>query len=683
MRLRSALVPLALLAAACGPATPAEVAQTPCPTATPTASVAPDASGAPTGTAAASAGYAGHGAASVPPEVLAKYAAPRLPPEVSRRIQALLDVRAPGGGFLTPDAKQLFFTWTITGVRQVWRLEGPQRFPTQLTGGEDPTMAADITPDGKALIVQRDRKGEEYPGLYLLDPKGGALTTISHKPKVQTHYQFTTDDSRWIYFRANDKKPENYAIYRYDVAAKQTETVFEQDGIWSVADHLGTDKLLLVKEVGSNMEELFEYDVPKKALTPLFGQGERENYEAAFGAKPGEIVVLTPKLGEYRRLYTFTAADKKFTPISADIKHDVSAFRVDPARTRIVYTVNEGGYTRLHALDAKTLKEIKLPKLPEADHVSHVSTTRDGKYSTLSVDPGTAPPQSYVLEWKSGKLTKWHSPSAPELDTSTFARASLESYPARDGTSIPMFVRRPAGCDKAATPCPVIVSFHGGPEGQAMPGFNVRAEIFVGAGFVYAEPNVRGSDGYGKTWLHADDGAKRLAIITDIEDAAKHVRSKWAVGGKAPKVGVAGGSYGGYSTLVAMTMFAGAYDAGASVVGISNLYSFLMNTAPYRRILRISEYGDPEKEKDMLLKLSPTTYVDKVAAPLLLIQGATDPRVPVGEAVQIKAQLDAKKTPSELIIFPDEGHGAQKRENQVLQFGHMVRFFEEHLLGKK
>jgi dipeptidyl aminopeptidase/acylaminoacyl peptidase len=312
-----------------------------------------------------------------------------------------------------------------------------------------------------------------------------------------------------------------------------------------------------------------------------------------------------------------------------------------------------------------------------------VSTTRDGKYSTLSVDPGTAPPQSYVLEWKSGKLVKWHSPSAPELDTSTFARASLESYPARDGTSIPMFVRRPAGCDKAATPCPVIVVFHGGPEGQAMPGFNVRAEIFVGAGFVYAEPNVRGSDGYGKTWLHADDGAKRLAIITDIEDAAKHVRSKWAVGGKAPKVGVAGGSYGGYSTLVAMTMFAGAYDAGASVVGISNLYSFLMNTAPYRRILRISEYGDPEKEKDMLLKLSPTTYVDKVNAPLLLIQGATDPRVPVGEAVQIKAQLDAKKTPSELIIFPDEGHGAQKRENQVLQFGHMVRFFEEHLLGKK
>ena len=130
-------------------------------------------------------------------------------------------------------------------------------------------------------------------------------------------------------------------------------------------------------------------------------------------------------------------------------------------------------------------------------------------------------------------------------------------------------------------------------------------------------------------------------------------------------------------------MFAGAYDAGAAVVGISNLHTFLMNTAPYRRALRISEYGDPDKDKEALLKLSPITYIDRVKSPLLIIQGATDPRVPAGEAIQIKTALDAKKIPSELIIFPDEGHGAQKRENQVLQLGHMVRFFEEHLLGKK
>jgi dipeptidyl aminopeptidase/acylaminoacyl peptidase len=342
--------------------------------------------------------------------------------------------------------------------------------------------------------------------------------------------------------------------------------------------------------------------------------------------------------------------------------------------------VNEKGYSRPYALDAKSFKEVKLPKLPPADQVTYGFTSRDGRFTSIKVDTGTAPPESYVINWTSGQLVKWHSPSAPEVDVSKFVRATLEEYPARDGTKIPMFVRRPASCDK---PCPVVVMFHGGPEAQALPGFFTGVQLMVSAGFTVVEPNVRGSDGYGRTWLHADDGAKRLAIITDIEDVAKYVKEKWAEGGKSPKVGVAGGSYGGYSALVAMTMFAGAYDAGAAVVGISNLHTFLMNTAPYRRALRISEYGDPEKDKEALMKLSPITYIDKVKSPLLIIQGATDPRVPAGESIQIKSALDAKKIPSELIIFPDEGHGAQKRENQVLQIGHMVRFFEEHLLGKK
>ena len=686
------------LLAACGPATPdASAPPPPCTSATAVASAAP------TSTAAAAPGgsaYAGHGSESIAPEVLAKYAAPRLPADVSRHIQAMFDVRAPVGGMLSPDAKRLFFGWTITGVRQIWRVDGPMKFPTQLTGGEDPTSLVEATPDGKWLVVQRDRKGEEYPGLYLLSPDGGPLQEISHKAKVQTQYLFTTDDSKYVYFRANDKKPDAYAIYRYDLGAKKIEPVFDQDGLWTVADHQGTDKLLMVKEVGSNMEEYFEYDVASKKLTPLFGQGERENYKAAYAKNAGEIVVLTPKLGEYRRLYLWK--EGKLTPISPEMKHDVSDFDIDTPKGKIVYQVNEGGYTRLRAMDAKTFKDLALPKLPEADHVYHTSTTHDGKYSLVTIDSGTDLLASYVLEWKSKKLTKWHSPSAPEIDVSKFARVKLSEYPARDGTKIPMFVRAPKECDKATrdgapdragassapnpgAPCPVLIMFHGGPEGQAISGFSPRAQLFVDAGFILVEPNVRGSDGYGKTWLHADDGPKRLAVITDIEDAAKYARTAWAVNGKAPKVGVLGGSYGGYSTLVAMTMFAGAFDAGASVVGMSNLVTFLMNTAPYRRKLRTSEYGDPEVQADReaLVKLSPMTYLDKVNAPLLIIQGATDPRVPAGEAIQIKEAMDAKKLPAELVIFADEGHGAQKRENQVLQYGHMIRFFEEHLQGKK
>jgi dipeptidyl aminopeptidase/acylaminoacyl peptidase len=228
----------------------------------------------------------------------------------------------------------------------------------------------------------------------------------------------------------------------------------------------------------------------------------------------------------------------------------------------------------------------------------------------------------------------------------------------------------------------VVVSFHGGPEGQSRPGFSTYSQLFVDAGFVYVTPNVRGSEGYGKKWLHADDGPKRLDAVLDIEDCARFIRKNWAVGGNEPKLGVFGGSYGGYSSLLAMTMFAGDYDAGVSIVGISNLLTFLRNTAPYRRILRMSEYGDPDKDEAALRQLSPITHIGKVKGPLLLLQGATDPRVPVGEAIQIHRALKARGLPAELMIFPDEGHGAQKRANEVLMLGHSLRFFEERLSAK-
>jgi dipeptidyl aminopeptidase/acylaminoacyl peptidase len=295
----------------------------------------------------------------------------------------------------------------------------------------------------------------------------------------------------------------------------------------------------------------------------------------------------------------------------------------------------------------------------------------------VGVDDGRHPPQGYVLDWGSATLEEWHTPSTPEIDTTRFARAESDFFPARDGTKIPVFVRRPDRC--RAELCPVVVSFHGGPEGQARPGFNVLAQMFIDAGFVFVEPNVRGSDGYGKSWLRADDGPKRLQIVTDIEDASRWARARFAVGGREPKVGVFGGSYGGYSVLIGMSMFAGAYDAGVDVVGISDLRTFLRNTAPYRRILRIAEYGDPDRDADALARLSPMTYVDRVKGPLLIAQGASDPRVPAGEAIQFHDALERRGVPCDLMIYPDEGHGAQKRENRVLMFGHAIAFFRKTL----
>jgi dipeptidyl aminopeptidase/acylaminoacyl peptidase len=624
--------------------------------------------------AAAPQGYSGLGAKSVAPEILQKFAPRPLDGQRSRTIQAMLDVRAPGAGVLSDDGRRLYFGWRVTGTLQIWRLDGPDRFPVQLTGGEDATSLFAITRDGKTLVVQRDRKGEENPGLYLMPAEGGPLREIQHRDGVQTTAQHLSRDGRSLYFRANDRTPDAYALYRYDLAAGTREPILEEPGLWSIHDDRD-GRLLVSKATGALTSEWFELDLATRKLAPLLGQGEAEAYDVAFGVQPGELLVRTDKLGQFQRLYRWKAG--QLTPVTPELAWDVSGFSLDEARTRILYQVNEAGWTRLFALDARTGQPIALPRLPRADHVNAGATTRDGRYTVLSVDPGDAPRASWAHDWKAGTLVRWLVPSAPEVDTRTFARATLESYPARDGTPIPAFVRRPASCQPA--PCPVLVEFHGGPESQVRPGFSPAAQLFIDAGFVLVQPNVRGSSGYGKAWLRADDGPKRLEVITDIEDAARWARRAFAVGGVEPRLGIMGGSYGGYSTLIGMTMFAGAYDAGASNVGISILVTFLENTAPYRRLLRTTEYGDLVRDREALARLSPASYVDRVKGPLLIIQGASDPRVPVGEAIQIHDALVSRGVVAELLIFPDEGHGAQKRENVVQTLGRELEFLERQL----
>ena len=631
--------------------------------------------------------YSGVG---LPPETVAKYAPPPLPAEVTRRIQTMLDVRSPGLGIVSPDGHRLFFGWGVTGSAQVWRLDGPGSYPVQMTGGEDRTSVVDVTPDGRWLVISRDEGGQENPGLYLQPAGGGALKVVQKLEKVQTFYDFTTDDSKTIYFHSNDVRPDAYAIYRYDVATGQRTLLYGEPGLWSIADHRGAGsdlRLLLAKQTGALSVEFWEWSAATNRAAPLLGVGETTEYAAGYAAQPGELLVQTNKFGDFRRLYRWKIGSdgsaKSFTAVSPEAKMDVSSFAIDEPRLHLYLTLNDGGYTRLRVYDAKTFAPLALPLPTDADHVYTGFTSRDGRFVTVGVETAKAPRSSYVWDWQARKLTRWVVPSAPEVDLSTFAVPRLMTYPARDGTPIPMFVRFPKGCapgeNPTADPCPVLVEFHGGPEAQAQPGFFPYAQLFLDAGFVFVEPNVRGSDGYGKKWLEADNGPRRLDVITDIDDCGKWIRANWGRNGKAPKVGITGGSYGGYSTLVGMTMFAGTYDAGASVVGISNLATFLQNTSPYRRILRITEYGDPEKDAEALKKLSPVTYLDRVKSPLLIIQGVNDPRVPAGEAVQIHDALEKRGVKSQLILIPDEGHGSAKRGNRVIEIGHVLRFFEENL----
>jgi dipeptidyl aminopeptidase/acylaminoacyl peptidase len=637
--------------------------------------------------------YSGLGADSVSKETVAKFAPPALDPQYTRAIELMLDVEAPGLGIPSPDGKTLFYGWRITGSAQVYKLDRPLGFPRQLTGGQENTALRGVTPDGQWIVLTRDSGGEENPGLYLQSTSGGPLRTVFHQRKVRAGFAFVTDDSRELYYTANDVTPDSNAIYRYDIASGSRTRVFDEKGYWAVADRTGSGadlRLLLVKLPSSLAREYYEFVPSTRKLTPVLGIGERVLYDASYAAQTGELLVRTDKFSDLAALYRWKigsdASAASFRPVLTPPAMEVADFSIDRARRHVYVAQNDRGYTRLVVLDAITYAEVALPLPRDADHVVAGAGTDDGRYVTIGVSTPTSPRTSYVWDWETRALTQWLVPSWPEVDLASFVPAKLVSYAAKDGTPIPAFVRVPKGCapgeNPASDPCPVVVMFHGGPEGQAKPGFSPYRQLFVDAGYVLVEPNVRGSGGYGRKWLDADNGPKRLEVIGDIEDASRYVRAQYARNGKPPKVGVMGGSYGGYAALIAMTMFAGAYDAGVSNVGIGNLESFLRNTAPYRRALRISEYGDPERDAQALRKLSPVTYIDRVRDPLLIMQGVNDPRVPVGEAVQMHELLARRGVTSPLLLFAEDGHGAARRSSAALQIGHTLKFFDEHLKKK-
>lgn len=618
--------------------------------------------------------YTGLGKESISEADLQKYAPPPLSSATERNIREMLDISFPGAGLLTPDQKQFFFSWKITGVYQIWSLESTREFPVQITAGKDSTRLDNVTPDGKWLVVSQDKDGAENPGIYLLSLDGLQRKTIFESPKVRAGVAFISDDSKYLVYSANDEKPDSYTFYKYDISTGQREKIFREDGQWFLADYSRDgNRWLLAKATTNIYREYSEYNLKTKTLTPVLGQEEKEDYGAIYAKNERDLLVVTPKFGDFKKLYLYR--NKKWTELFAPKSGDVEDLRMDHKKQRIFVTTNEDGYAKSYVFDSTSYGAMKLPALPNGENVYVGMSSWDGDITMFSVSSFNTPRKSFAYNWKTKQLKQWVFPSSPGVDFKKFVPAKLEYYTARDATKIPMFVRRPAKCVSEA--CPVIVHFHGGPEGQSVPGFNSVAQLYVDAGFIFVEPNVRGSEGYGKAWLHADDQAKRLNVITDIEDAAKFIRENW----KVTKIGVMGGSYGGYSTLMAMTKFAGAYDAGVASVGMSNLVTFLQNTAPYRRALRTPEYGDLDKDHDALVQLSPITYINQVKSPLMITQGANDPRVPAGEALQIQKLLEKKGIPSNLILFADEGHGSEKKSNQILEIGHTMDFFKKHLMN--
>ena len=459
-----------------------------------------------------------------------------------------------------------------------------------------------------------------------------------------------------------------------------------EDGSWWGPTEFSASggKFLALRYVSITNSSIYLVDLDTRQKTRLAGGVDNVsvNYPIAFDDDTDGYWLITNQGSEFQRLawqLLKPGAAPEF--ITGDIEWNVDAAVISEDRRRMAFEVNAGGRSRVYLMDTATREFREVESIP-VGLVFGMQFSPDGRHLGMTINTARSPSDTFVLDLGSsaldyGPLTRWTESEIGGLDTSQFVEPELVHYPTFDDREIPAWIHKPRG----EGPHPVVIRIHGGPEGQALPGFSSTYQMWVAKlGAAVIQPNVRGSNGYGKTYVSLDNGFKREDSVRDIGALLDWIETQPDL--DAERVAVYGGSYGGYMVLASAVHYSDRLRAAIDNVGISNFVTFLENTQDYRRDLRRQEYGD-ERDPEMrafLQRISPLNNVEKIDVPMFVIQGENDPRVPVSEAEQMVAALRSQGHKVWYMNAMNEGHGYRKRENRDVMAQAMMMFLREHLL---
>ena len=602
---------------------------------------------------------------------------PEIPDALRQRLNAWQNVRWSSFADFSSDAGRMLVTTRFAEVRQVHLVESPMGARQQLTFGAEPASEPTLLDDG-SLVYTTDLGGNEQKQIVRLDPATAQTTLLTDGVSKHGAPLFSPDGSQMV-FTSTARNGKDMDLWIGDGRdAANNRLLHEVQGYWGPADWSpdGT-RLLLWHYRSSTDSELFVLDVVSGEATRLSPKKPLAAYgRALFDATGEAIYTTTDRDGEFTELFRVDLTKKpRWTPVAPDLRWNVESLE-RTSDGRLAFTVNEDGYASLFVYDPSTRERsrIELPRGLVRDLKAASGTPTLGFTLTGPTRTGDA----FTYDLATGALTRWTRSELGGLPPNGFSEPELIRYPTFDGKQIPAFVYKPAG----EGPFPVVVDIHGGPEGQSRPWFSSRTQFLVQeAGVAVVVPNVRGSRGYGKSWLKLDNGFKREDSVKDIGALLDWIGTQEDL--DAEHVAVTGGSYGGYMVLAALVHYSDRLVAGVDVVGISNFVTFLENTKEYRRDLRRVEYGD-EREPKMrahLQAISPLTHVDRIDAALFVGHGANDPRVPVGEAEQVVAAVRESGRDVWYMLARNEGHGFSKKVNRDTFALLRVLFLERHLKG--
>ncbi|HVF44648.1 MAG TPA: prolyl oligopeptidase family serine peptidase [Pyrinomonadaceae bacterium] len=611
---------------------------------------------------------------------------PTIPASIADEVRRYTEFRTAGLASWHPVRREMLIGTRFGDTPQVHIVRTPLGARKQLTFFPERVAGARFRPKtGDYFVFSKDIGGNEFFQLYRYDMNSGEVTMLTDG-KSRNVGSVWSHGGEWLAYGSTRRNGKDVDVYLVNPSDPKTTRMLLQveGGGWGVQDFSPDDRRLLVGEgVSANESYLWLVDAStgeKTLLTPK-GGAEKIHYGGGQFSKDGRgVYTTTDRDSEFHRLAYVDLATKEHTYLTDHIKWDVDDFALSPDGKTIAFVTNEDGVDHLHLLDAKTRKEKKVATNLPTGLMGGLEWHENGRDLGFGFTNARSAADVYSYDVQTGKTERWTESETGGLNVSNLPDPQLVRWQSFDGKQISGFLYMPPA-GKFTGPRPLIINIHGGPEGQSLPGFLGRNNYFLnemGVAIIY--PNVRGSTGYGKTFLALDNGFKREDSYKDIGALLDWIKTQPQL--DASRVMVTGGSYGGHMAFAIATLYSDRIRASLPVVGISNLVSFLERTEAYRRDLRRVEYGDERdpKMREFMLKTAPLNNAKNITKPLFVVAGGNDPRVPVNEAEQMVKTVRSNNTPVWYLMAKDEGHGFAKKKNQDFQFYATIMFVRETLL---
>ena len=619
----------------------------------------------------------------VPNENLVVEGIPKIPASLAETVERYTNFRGASLGSWDPVKREMLISTRFADTAQIHLVKMPGGARTQLTFYPDSVSSAQFSPvSGNSFVFSKDIGGNEFFQVYRFDNASGDVTLLTDGKSRNVAPVWSYDGQKLAY-GSTRRNGNDVDLYVVEPANSKSDRMLTQlqGGGWEPMDWSPDNRKILVREeISANESYLWIVDASsgeKTLITPK--GGVKIAYRGGQFSKDGKgTYVTTDKDSEFQRLAYVDPASKQHNYLSSHISWDVDEFDLSYDGRTIAFVTNEDGFGVLHLLDTKTAKEKPVPDLPKGI-ASGVRWHKNNRDLGFNITSARSTSDVYSLDVQTGKVDRWTYSETGGLNTANFSEPQLIHWKSWDGREISGFLYRPPA--KFTGKRPVIVNIHGGPEGQFRPGFLGRNNYYLNElGLAMIFPNVRGSTGYGKTFLTMDNGLLREGSYKDINFLLDWIQTQSDL--DANRVLVTGGSYGGFMTLAVATNYNNRICCSVDVVGPSNLVTFLEHTSGYRQDLRRVEYGDERdpKMRDFLERIAPFNKTKNITKPLFVIAGKNDPRVPPSESEQMVSTVRQNGTPVWWLEAKDEGHGFRKKKNQDYQFYATVMFVKEYLL---